>query len=286
MDGFWEPFRFEFFRNGLLAATVAGALCGLVGTFVVLRRMSALGHGLSHAVFGGAAAAAVAGVDLFIGAGLWGVGSALLIGWVARRRRVGSDAAVGVITTASFALGLALFSRYGHARRSTEALLFGSVLGVDGTDIAVVVGVALVTVLVVTLGYRALLFSTFDPEVAAVSGLRVDRLDALLMVVLAVVVLATTQVLGVVLVSAALVVPATVARLLTDRFARMLWSSTAIGAACGAAGMVASYHLDIPSGAAVVLVGAGAFAAALAATGARGRRHLRPTAVRPGAPPP
>ena len=142
MDGFWEPFRFEFFRNGLLVATVAGALCGLVGTFVVLRRMSYIGHGLSHAVFGGAAVAAVVGVNFFLGAGLWGVASALLIGRVARRRIVGSDAAIGVVTTASFALGLALFGLYGEARRSTEVLLFGSVLGVDETDIAVVVGVA------------------------------------------------------------------------------------------------------------------------------------------------
>jgi ABC-type Mn2+/Zn2+ transport system permease subunit len=276
VDGFWEPFRFEFFRNGLLVATVAGALCGLVGTFVVLRRMSYIGHGLSHAVFGGAAVAAVVGVNFFLGAGLWGVASALLIGRVARRRIVGSDAAIGVVTTASFALGLALFGLYGQARQSTEALLFGSVLGVDEIDIAVVVGVALASAVAVTLGYRALLFSTFDPEVAEVSGLRVDRLDALLMVVLAVVILATTQVLGAVLVAATLVIPATVARMLTDRFARMLWLSTAIGAACGFAGMVASYHLDIASGAAVVLVGAALFTVVFALTGSRKGRSRVP----------
>jgi manganese/iron transport system permease protein/iron/zinc/copper transport system permease protein len=180
-----------------------------------------------------------------------------------------------VVTTASFALGLALFGLYGQARQSTEALLFGSVLGVDEIDIAVVIGVALASAVAVTLGYRALLFSTFDPEVAEVSGLRVDRLDALLMVVLAVVILATTQVLGAVLVAATLVIPATVARMLTDRFARMLWLSTAIGAACGFAGMVASYHLDIASGAAVVLVGAALFAVVFALTGSRrGRSGL------------
>jgi len=274
VDGFWEPFRFEFFRNGLLVATVAGALCGLVGTFVVLRRMSYIGHGLSHAVFGGAAVAAVVGVNFFLGAGLWGVASALVIGRVARRRIVGSDAAIGVVTTASFALGLALFGLYGQARQSTEALLFGSVLGVDETDIAVVIGVALAAAVAVTLGYRVLLFSTFDPEVAEVSGLRVDRIDALLMVLLAVVILATTQVLGAVLVAATLVIPATVARMLTDRFARMLWLSTAIGAACGFAGMVASYHLDIASGAAVVLVGAALFALVFAATSSRRARSV------------
>ena len=274
MQAIWEPLEFEFFRHGLLVATVAGGLCGLLGTYVVLRRMSYLGHGLSHAVFGGAAAAAVIGVDFFLGAGLWGVAAALAIGRVSRRRIIGSDAAIGVITTASFAFGLALFGLYGRARRSTDALLFGSVLGVDEVDIAVVVGVTVATAAVVFAGYRSLLFATFDPEVADVSGLRVGRLDALLMVVLAVVILATIQVLGVVLVAAALVIPATVARMLTNSFARMLWLSTAVGAACGFAGMVASYHLDIASGAAIVLAGAAVFTCVFAATGSRGLHRI------------
>jgi len=274
VQAIWEPLEFEFFRHGLLVATVAGGLCGLLGTYVVLRRMSYLGHGLSHAVFGGAAAAAVIGVDFFLGAGLWGVAAALAIGRVSRRRIIGSDAAIGVITTASFAFGLALFGLYGRARRSTDALLFGSVLGVDEVDIAVVVGVTVATAAVVFAGYRSLLFATFDPEVADVSGLRVGRLDALLMVVLAVVILATIQVLGVVLVAAALVIPATVARMLTNSFARMLWLSTAVGAACGFAGMVASYHLDIASGAAIVLAGAAVFTCVFAATGSRGLHRI------------
>jgi manganese/iron transport system permease protein/iron/zinc/copper transport system permease protein len=200
---------------------------------------------------------------------------------VARRRIIGSDAAIGVVTTASFALGLALFGLFGQARRSSEALLFGSILGVDEVDIAVVVGATVATVGVVFACYRALLFSTFDPEVADVSGLRVARLDAVLMIVLAVAILATTQVLGAVLVAATLVIPATVARMLTNSFARMLWLSSAIGAACGFAGMVASYHLDIASGAAVVLVGAALFAVVYAATGARGLRRVgaRPEAA-------
>lgn len=276
MGDLWEPFQFEFFRNGVLVATVAGALCGMVGTYVVLRRMSYIGHGLSHAVFGGAAASAVIGVDFFLGAGLWGVVSALAIGRVARRRIIGSDAAIGVITTASFALGLALFGLYGQARRSTDALLFGSILGVDETDVAVVAAVTLATAAVIFVGYRALLFATFDPEVAGVSGLRVDRLDALLMVVLAVSILATTKVMGVVLVAATLVIPATTARMLTNSFARMLGWSTGLGAACGFVGMVASYHLDISSGAAVVLAATAVFATVFAATGTRGLRKVGP----------
>ena len=98
-------------------ATLAGALCGLIGVYVVLRGMSYIGHGLSHAIFGGFAASALLGVNFFLGAGVWGVASALMIGGVTRRRVIGADAAIGVITTASFALGLALFALFGRRGR-------------------------------------------------------------------------------------------------------------------------------------------------------------------------
>ena len=130
-----EPYGFQFFRQGLVVATIAGALCGLLGVFVVLRGMSYIGHGLSHAVFGGAAASAVLRINYFLGAGVWGIISGLLIARVARRRVLGADAAIGVVTTASFALGLALMNRYGQAGKSIEAVLFGSVLGVQMVDI-------------------------------------------------------------------------------------------------------------------------------------------------------
>ena len=103
MNWLTEPWQYAFFRNGLAAGVMAGALCGLVGVYVVLRRMSYIGHGLSHAIFGGAAASYVIGVNFYLGAGLWGLVSALLINAVARRRKIGADAAIGIVTTASFA---------------------------------------------------------------------------------------------------------------------------------------------------------------------------------------
>ena len=106
----FEPFRYEFFTRGLLAATLVGALCGLVGVYIVLRRMSYIGHGLSHAVFGGAVASYVIGVNFYVGAGIWGFAAALLINALSRRRKIGADAAIGIITTASFAFGVALIS--------------------------------------------------------------------------------------------------------------------------------------------------------------------------------
>jgi ABC-type Mn2+/Zn2+ transport system permease subunit len=120
---------------------------------------------------------------------------------------------------------------------------------------------------VVVLRYRALLFATFDPEVADVSGVRVARVDALLMLVLSLSILATLTVIGVTLVAATLVIPPVVARMLTNSFSRMLWLSTAIGTACGFVGMNASYHLDVPSGTTIVLTGAVLFGAVLAVTG-------------------
>jgi ABC-type Mn2+/Zn2+ transport system permease subunit len=270
MRSLLDPFQFEFFRNGLAVATLAGALCGLVGVYVTLRGMSYIGHGLSHAIFGGAAASAILSLNFYAGAGVWGLASALLIGKVSRRRIIGADAAIGVITTASFALGLALLNRFGQVRKSLDAALFGSILGVSATDVWVVAGVGLLAAGVVFFGYRALLFTTFDPEVAEASGVRTARVDALLMLVLAVSILATMKVLGVVLIAASLVIPAVVARMLTDRFAHMLWLSVLIGTLCGFVGMNLSYHLDVSSGATIVLVGAALFGTVFAITGAPG----------------
>ena len=265
------PLQFEFFRNGLAVATISGALCGLVGVYVVLRGMSYIGHGLSHAIFGGFAASALLGVNVLLGAGAWGVASALMINRVTRRRVIGSDAAIGVITTASFALGLALLAIFGGVGRSFDAALFGSILGVQTKDVVAITVVALVAVAAILLRYRSLLFATFDPEVADVSGIDTARVDALLMVILAASILATMQVLGVTLIAATLVIPATVARMLTDSFARMLALAAGIGATCGFTGMILSYHLDVQSGPTIVLVGATLFAAAFLITGPPGR---------------
>lgn len=266
------PYAFEFFRNGVYVATMAGALCGLVGCYVVLRNMSYIGHGLSHAIFGGYAAAGLIGVNLFVGAGLWGVITALAIGGIVRRRPIGSDAAIGVVTTASFALGIALVERYGSPGRSADALLFGNILGVEGTDVWLVASVSVAAVLFIALAYRPLLFTTFDAEVAEATGVRTTLVDTGLMIVLSATVLATMNVMGVTLIAATLVVPAVVARMVTDSFSMMLAIATVIGAVSGFVGMNLSYHLDLPSGSTIVLVGTAFFLAAFAAGGSLRRR--------------
>ncbi|MBA3745364.1 metal ABC transporter permease [Sporichthya sp.] len=264
-----DPYHYEFFVRGVLAATLAGALCGLVGVFIVLRGMSYIGHGLSHSIFGGFAVSSVVGANYYLGAGVWGLASALAVNAIARSKKIGADAAIGVITTASFAFGIALISIFGSRGASFDAALFGSILGIRPLDLWVLAGVSAGVVAIIVTRYRALLFTSFDPDVAGAHGVRVAATDALLMLALSISILATLNVIGVTLVAAALVIPAVVARMLTHSFAHMLVLSTAIGSVGGFVGMNLSYHLDVPSGTMIVLTDAAFFVVVLAATSVR-----------------
>jgi len=259
MEFLLEPFAFEFFRNGTWAAVLAGALCGMVGVYIVLRGMSYIGHGLSHAIFGGAVVSFVLQWNFYLGAGLWGFLAALLINQTVRRTKIPADAAIGVITTASFAVGVALISRYRGFTRSFDAALFGNILGVTRQDVWIVAGVGLATAAAIFLLYKQLLFTTFDPEVAQVYGVRTEWIDTAFALILASVLIVSMQILGVTLIAAALVTPAITARLLTDSFDRMILLSTAIGGLTGLAGMYLSFYVDVASGATIVLLQATVF---------------------------
>jgi manganese/iron transport system permease protein/iron/zinc/copper transport system permease protein len=233
--------------------------------------MSYIGHGLSHAIFGGAVASSVLSFPVVLGAGVWGLIAAVSINQVARRRSVGADAAIGVITSASFAIGIVLIS-LSRSPVDFEALLWGEVLGVTPSDVWIVAGVAVLAGAFVFFSYRPLLFTTFDPEVAEVSGVRTARYDLLLAVMLTLTIAATMNVIGVTMIAAMLVIPPVVGRLLTDSFGRMLWISVIVGTLCGFAGVYGSYALDWASGATVVLAAAVLFVAAFAWSGIRRRR--------------
>ncbi len=279
-----EPFERGFFIRALIVAVVAGALCGLMSAYITLRGMSYLGHGLSHSVFGGAAVAtaiplgvsggiagAIADQRLIVGAGLWGLLTGLAIVSVTNKNRIGADTAIGVITTASFAFGLVLKALNRRVERSIESALFGSILGLELSDVIVVLVVAVLAGGFVTLWFRPLLFMTFDRDVATVAGVSTKWLDAGLMLVLSLSVLATMKVLGVTLVAATLVTPAAVARMLTNSFPRLLAIAVTVGAIGGGVGMYLSYFTNTPSGATIVLVESAAFLVAYVAVG-RGRR--------------
>jgi ABC-type Mn2+/Zn2+ transport system permease subunit len=267
-----EPLTYVFFRRALLASFLVGALCGLVGVYVVLRRMSYIGHGLSHAVFGGAVISYLMQVNFYLGAGLWGVASALLINEVAQRRKLGADAAIGIVTTASFAVGVAGISHQRRFTRNFEAALFGNVLGITPADLWMIAGVAMVAIVGILILYKPLLFTTFDQEVAEVYGIPTHWVNAAFALILAAVILVSMQVMGVTLIAAALVIPASAARLLTQRFDHLLWLASLIGAGVSVLGMYASYYLDLASGASIVLIGTAIFLVAwLISTGQPGQ---------------
>ena len=273
MEAILEPLGYTFFVKGLFVAGLSGALLGFIGVYIVLRGMSYIGHGLSHSIFGGFAAVQLFATQFYIlGAGLWGIASALAINAVSKRSRLGADAAIGVITTASFALGVALFARFGSSGPSFENALFGSILGISVEQIVGLVAVSLLAVIFVFFRYRALLFTTFDPDVANVPGVRVGRVEAQLMIILSLSILATLTVIGVTLVAAMLVIPAVVARMLTDSFSRMLAWSTAVGTVSGLVGMYVSYYAEVPSGTMIVLVGTAIFLVVFAFAGSARRR--------------
>lgn len=280
METLTAPLAYEFFRHGLIAATLTGALCGLMGVYIVLRRMSYIGHGLSHAVFGGAVVSALAGWNFFLGAGAWGFLSALLIQGTARRRNIGADAAIGIITTASFALGVALISKTRSFERNFESALFGNILGVTPEDLIAIGLVTAVVAVAVFFAYKQLLFATFDPKIAPIYGVPTRWVDAGFALALAATIVVCMNVVGVTLIAAAIVIPPTAARLLTDSFGRLTVLSTLLGALCGFAGMFLSYYWDVASGPAIILLAAAAFGVVYLVTGARRSRPARPLAYR------
>ncbi len=257
-----EPCRFAFFLRALVVATAVGAACGVIGVFVTMRRMSYVGHGLAHAAFGGAVVAYLTHRNFYLGVGGWVVAAMLVITLVMRQRRIPADAAIGIVTTASFALGVAMLSRVEPVTRNLEAVLFGQVLGVTPRDVAVTVCGVLVILSLVASQYKALVATTFDRDAAAVLGIRTTRAELLYALLLAAVVILGMRVIGVTMLAAALVIPAMTARLLTDQFRTLIVCAPIAGALGAVLGLYVSYYLDVAAGAAIVLTNTAGFAVA------------------------
>ncbi len=251
-----QPFQYEFFNKAVLGAVLVGGLCGLIGVYVVLRRMSYIGHGLSHSIFGGAVVSYVLSWNFYLGAGAWGFLSALIIDWVSHKRKVSTDAAIGIITTASFAVGVALISKTRRFTKNFDAALFGNILGITDADLWAIGGVTLAVAIVVFFIYKQLLFSTFDSEVSGVYGVRTRWIDSFFSLALAGTIIVSMQILGVTLIAASLIIPPTVARLLTDNFHKVVIYSIGIGVLCSVLGLYLSYEIDISSGASIVITAA------------------------------
>lgn len=255
LDPILGPLQYAFMQRALIAAVLVGVVCGTLGCYIVLRRMALIGDALSHAVLPGAAIAFMLGAaDFFFGAAVAGVVTAVLIGWVTANSRVKEDAAIGVVFTGAFALGIVLITLIQSRSVDLFHMLFGNVLGVEDRDLMFTAGITGVVLLTVVLLYKELLLHSFDAVFAAAIGLPGRALHYLLMLLLSLTVVASLQTVGLVLVVAMLITPASTAYLLTDRFERMLVLSAAIGVLSAVAGLYSSYYWNVSSGAAIVLV--------------------------------
>lgn len=263
MDVLLEPLGHPFFVRAMLAATIVGTVCAVVGTYVVLKGLSFIGDAVSHAAFPGVVVAYMVKGPFLLGAGVAAVSTALAIGWVTRRARIRADTAIGVMFAGTFALGIFLFSTIDGYVGDLFGFLFGYLLATSAEELA---GLALLgggVLGVVGVFWKELLYSTFDPLGAASSGLRVDRFESLFLALVALTITISLQAVGIVLVVAMLVTPAATAQLLASRFTAMMGIAVAVGIGGSVIGLYASFWLDAASGATIVLVESALFLAAL-----------------------
>ena len=282
MDALLDPVSHPFFVRALVAAVLVGAVCAVVGTFVVLRGLAFIGDAISHAAFPGVVAAFILDGPYLLGAGLAAVTTALAIGFVSRRARIRADTAIGVLFAGSFALGIFMFSTIQGYVADLSSFLFGNILAIgpdELTGLAILGGLVLLTVLAL---WKELLFATFDPLGAAASGLRVELLEYVFLALVALTIVVSIQAVGIILVVAMLVTPAATAQLLTVRFGRLLGLAIVIGVGSAIAGLYLSYWLEAASGATIVLVETALFLVALLLgprTGVLARRAEVPAPV-------
>jgi len=270
MDWLLEPLRYEFMTRGLLAALMVGVICSVIGCYVVLRSMAFMGDALAHAILPGVAIAYLLKGDLLIGALAAAIVVALGIGFVSRQGTIKEDTAIGVFFAAALALGVLLMSTARTFATDLTHILFGNVLGVSPSDLALTAGLGVIVLLAIALLYKPFLVISFDTVLATTLRWPVGLLRATMLVLLALTIVVSLQTVGVGLVAAMLVTPAATAYLLTRRLPAMMLTAASIGALSSLAGLYLSYYLNVASGAAVVLVATAIFLAAFLFAPGRG----------------
>ncbi|MBV9439247.1 MAG: metal ABC transporter permease [Candidatus Eremiobacteraeota bacterium] len=272
-DALLAPFAYDFMQRAFVAALFVGALCSTLGTYVILRKLSFIGDGLAHASFAGIVIAYLRGANFWLGAAIATVVTALAIGFIHRRARISLDTAIGVLFTAAFALGIFLMSRSTRATVDLQSFLFGNILGVGPADLATVVVLGLIAAGAIGALWRPLLYTSFDPVVAEAAGIRERFVDDALLVILALTIIVSLQLVGIILVAALLVTPAAAAAQLTKRFIPMMALSCTFGVFSAVGGLYASYQLHAASGATIVLLATLVFFGALALSAVRRPRR-------------
>ncbi|MCD4549037.1 metal ABC transporter permease [Schaalia sp. lx-260] len=253
IDYIIEPFSYGFMTRALVTSMAAALVCALLSCWLILVGWSLMGDAVSHAVLPGVVLAYILGIPFAIGAFISGALSVALIGIVKQKTRIREDAAIGIVFTIFFATGLLLVS-ITPSHVDLTHIIFGNILGVLTKDMIQVIILSLAVATVLILLRKDLILNAFDPVHTFAVGLSPKRLNAFLLGALAVTTVVALQVVGVILVVALLIIPGATARLLTDRFGRMLVIAPLFSIACTFIGILVSYHKDVASGAMIVIV--------------------------------
>ena len=253
-----EPLSYAFIQRGMLALIVVGGVSAVVGCFVVVRGMSFFGDALAHAILPGVAlsytlSGGYVASNLFLGGLGAGVVSALGIAWLTRRQALKEDSAIAIVFVTMFALGIAIISTQSSYAADLTHILFGSILGISQGELLMVAVMGAAVLLIIALLYKEFLIVSFDVSLAQSLRLPVELLRLLLLLIIAVTIVASLQAVGIALMLALLTTPAATARLLVSRLHHMIVIALMIGIVSGVVGFYASYYLDIPSGACIVL---------------------------------
>lgn len=242
-----------YLQKALFTSIMVGIICGVIGCFIILRGMALMGDAISHAVLPGVAISYMLGINFFYGAVATGVLTALGIGIVNQNSRIKNDSSIGIVFSAAFALGVILIT---EAKSSTNLnqILFGNVLFVRSSDMWMTVAIGVLVLGVVILFFKELLVSTFDPTMSAAYGLPNRFIHYVLMILLTLVTVASLQTVGIILVVAMLITPASTAYLLTNRLSTMVLLSAVFGVLSSIIGLYFSFVYNFPSGAVIVLV--------------------------------
>ena len=256
-----EIFQYPFMQNALIAGLLVALLSGLLGVFIVQRRLSFLGDGLAHVSFGGLALAWFIGIEQ----ALWSAFAytlvvSLTIVWLRKNTKLSSDTIIGVLFAVSVALGIFLI-HISEKELQTDLMqvLFGSILAVGREELYILLGVAFIAVAFFIFNWSSLAYATFDEELAQSDGIRVGVLEYLLFAIGSLVIVAGVIFVGVILTAANLVIPAASARLLSPSLFIMTILSVLIAVFSVSGGLIASFFLDVPSGSTIILVQAGVF---------------------------
>lgn len=243
---------YEFLQKAFVTSIMVGIICGVIGSFIVLRGMALMGDAISHAVLPGVAISYMLGINYFYGAVVTGVLTALGIGIISQNSRIKNDSSIGLVFSAMFALGIILITVAQSATDLTQ-ILFGNVLSVRTSDMVITLIVGAIVLLAVILFYKELLVSSFDETMAAAYGLKVRLIHYGIMVLLTLVTVASLQTVGVILVVSMLITPAATAYLLTNRLSTMIFLAAFFGAISSILGLYFSFVYNLPSGPIIVL---------------------------------